>query len=635
MCGIIVAVSSTNIVKDVLLNGLSDLEYRGYDSAGICTICKETNSYNLKKTVGKVINLKNSILNSECLGSIGIAHTRWSTHGEPNEINAHPHICGNLAIVHNGIIENYLEIKEKLKEQGYSFLSTTDTEVLLCLIHHNLQILQKKSNNTDKSSLLQKAIKYSTSVIKGSYGLALLDLNTPDTIYAIRSGSPLIIGCGIDNNYISSDIISLLPHTNKFIYLKENHLAIIKSNEITIINEQDEIIENNIVEADENYEMLTKKNFKHYMIKEIFDQPTCFQNSLKSLMNDIADFPIENIISSPLKQYTRNDIKKVFHNIQHVQIVACGTSFHSSLVAKYYFDENLSIQTNVDIASEYRYKKTNVKQNSLFITISQSGETADSIASLRLAKTQGFQNTLCLCNVSSSTLVRESDFTILLNAGVEVGVASTKAFTSQILNLLILMLTIGLCKEEISPQKLNKYLSILKQLPTKSEEFLQINSKMQSLANDISKYQNCLFIGRGFLYTIALEGALKLKEISYIHAEGYAAGELKHGPIALIDKNMPVIVLAPDNFLFEKIMANMEEISARGGQLFIFTSQNNKLLRNFSTNNKTIIELPSCEFELQPILYSIPLQLLAYHCAVSLHKDVDKPRNLAKSVTVE
>ena len=635
MCGIMAAISSTNNVKDILLKGLLDLEYRGYDSAGICTICKENNTFNLKKTVGKVINLKNSILDHECLGCIGIAHTRWSTHGEPNEINAHPHIYKNLAIVHNGIIENYLEIKTMLEKQGYSFLSKTDTEVLLCLIHYNLHKLQKIDSNSDNANLLQKAIKISTSIIKGSYGLALLDLNSPNTIYAIRSGSPLIIGCGIDKNYISSDILSLLPHTNKFIYLEENHFAIIKSNIITIFNEQEEIIKNKIVEADDNYEILSKKNFEHYMLKEIFDQPICLQKSIKSLTNDITNFPIENIITSPFKKYTRNEIKNLLHSIQQVQIVACGTSYHSSLVAQYYFDEVLSIQTNVDIASEYRYKKNNVRKNSLFVTISQSGETADTIASLRLAKNQGYQNTLCLCNVSSSTLVRESDLTILLNAGVEVGVASTKAFTSQILNLIILMLIIGICKEEINYQKFNEYLSILKQLPAKSEEFLQKNSQMQSLAKEISKYPNCLFIGRGFLYPIALEGALKLKEFSYIHAEGYAAGELKHGPIALIDKNMPVIVLAPNNFLLEKIIANVEEISARGGKIFIFTSCDNKLLNNISMDNKTVVELPSCNFELQPILYSIPLQLLAYYCATSLNKDVDKPRNLAKSVTVE
>ena len=609
MCGIVGAIAQRN-VSQILLEGLSRLEYRGYDSAGICTIDK--NELNCIKTTGKVKNLKEAVKEKGCLGTIGIAHTRWATHGVPSEVNAHPHICENLALVHNGIIENFAELKEQLIALGYNFKSQTDTEVLVCLIHHHLQ----------SSDNLLQAFKAALNEVKGSFGLALIDKNDPNTLYAARSGSPLIIGLGIGENFIASDTLALLPVTRRFIYLEENEIAVITTESVNVYDLDDNKIEKTAVESDLDTESISKGRYRHYMQKEIFEQPQSLQNTLLGRLRG-DDISTETIVGSD---------ENSFKDIEAIQIVACGTSYHAGLVGRYWLEELTGIPTNVEIASEYRYRKAVVRKNSLFITISQSGETADTLASLRLSKEQNYSKSLCICNVNGSSLVRESDFTLFTKAGAEIGVASTKAFTTQLLSLLILALILGKQKGTISAEQNHEIMENIRKLPNLSQEFLECDSQISKLAEEFSGKHHCLFLGRGVMFPIALEGALKLKEISYIHAEGYAAGELKHGPIALIDKEMPVVVVAPDNSLMDKLISNVEEVRARGALLYIFISKDAHIKQDEQTRK---LALPDCPEILQPILFTIPLQLLAYHCAVINGTDVDQPRNLAKSVTVE
>ena len=609
MCGIVGAIAQRN-VSQILLEGLSRLEYRGYDSAGICTIDK--NELNCIKTTGKVKNLKEAVKEKGCLGTIGIAHTRWATHGVPSEVNAHPHICENLALVHNGIIENFAELKEQLIALGYNFKSQTDTEVLVCLIHHHLQ----------SSDNLLQAFKAALNEVKGSFGLALIDKNDPNTLYAARSGSPLIIGLGIGENFTASDTLPLLPLTRRFIYLEENEIAVITTESVNVYDLDGNKIEKTAVESDLDTESISKGRYRHYMQKEIFEQPQSLQNTLLGRLRG-DDISTETIVGSD---------ENSFKDIETIQIVACGTSYHAGLVGRYWLEELTGIPTNVEIASEYRYRKAVVRKNSLFITISQSGETADTLASLRLSKEQNYSKSLCICNVNGSSLVRESDFTLFTKAGAEIGVASTKAFTTQLLSLLILALILGKQKGTISAEQNHEIMENIRKLPNLSQEFLECDSQISKLAEEFSGKHHCLFLGRGVMFPIALEGALKLKEISYIHAEGYAAGELKHGPIALIDKEMPVVVVAPDNSLMDKLISNVEEVRARGALLYIFISKDAHIKQDEQTRK---LALPDCPEILQPILFTIPLQLLAYHCAVINGTDVDQPRNLAKSVTVE
>ena len=609
MCGIVGAIAQRN-VSQILLEGLSRLEYRGYDSAGICTIDK--NELNCIKTTGKVKNLKEAVKEKGCLGTIGIAHTRWATHGVPSEVNAHPHICENLALVHNGIIENFAELKEQLIALGYNFKSQTDTEVLVCLIHHHLQ----------SSDNLLQAFKAALNEVKGSFGLALIDKNDPNTLYAARSGSPLIIGLGIGENFIASDTLALLTVTRRFIYLEENEIAVITTESVNVYDLDGNKIEKTAVESDLDTESISKGRYRHYMQKEIFEQPQSLQNTLLGRLRG-DDISTETIVGSD---------ENSFKDIEAIQIVACGTSYHAGLVGRYWLEELTGIPTNVEIASEYRYRKAVVRKNSLFITISQSGETADTLASLRLSKEQNYSKSLCICNVNGSSLVRESDFTLFTKAGAEIGVASTKAFTTQLLSLLILALILGKQKGTISAEQNHEIMENIRKLPNLSQEFLECDSQISKLAEEFSGKHHCLFLGRGVMFPIALEGALKLKEISYIHAEGYAAGELKHGPIALIDKEMPVVVVAPDNSLMDKLISNVEEVRARGALLYIFISKDAHIKQDEQTRK---LALPDCPEILQPILFTIPLQLLAYHCAVINGTDVDQPRNLAKSVTVE
>lgn len=609
MCGIVGAIAQRN-VSQILLEGLSRLEYRGYDSAGICTI--SNGEQHCIKTTGKVKNLKEAVKEKGCPGFIGIAHTRWATHGIPSETNAHPHICENLALVHNGIIENFATLKEDLIKQGYQFKSQTDTEVLVCLIHSHLK------NSASVFEAFKKALKE----VKGSFGLALIDKNDPDTLYAARSGSPLIIGLGIGENFIASDTLALLPVTRRFIYLEENELAVLTTEEVKVFDLDGNRIEKQIVESDLDAESISKGKFRHFMQKEIYEQPQSLRNTLLGRLNG-DDISIETVVGAD---------ENTFRNISNIQIVACGTSYHAGLVGRYWLEELTGIATNVEIASEYRYRKAVVRDNSLFITISQSGETADTLASLRLAKEQNYSKTLSICNVNGSSLVRESDFTLFTKAGAEIGVASTKAFTTQLLSLLILALIIGKQNGSISAEKNHEIIEAIRKLPSLAEEFLSCDKLIATLSEQFSGKRHCLFLGRGVMFPIALEGALKLKEISYIHAEGYAAGELKHGPIALIDKEMPVVVVAPDNSLMDKLISNVEEVRARGAQLYIFKSGTAVIKSDGQTN---MLSLPDCPEILQPILFTIPLQLLSYHCAVINGTDVDQPRNLAKSVTVE
>lgn len=609
MCGIVGAIAQRN-VSQILLEGLSRLEYRGYDSAGIC--CIANNQLNCIKTTGKVNNLKEAVKNQGCPGFIGIAHTRWATHGVPSEQNAHPHICDNLALVHNGIIENFAEIKSDLIEKGYTFKSQTDTEVLVCLIHYHLQ----------QSTNLLEAFKHALHEVKGSFGLALIDKNDPSTLYAARSGSPLIIGLGIGENFIASDTLALLPVTRRFIYLEENEIAILTTDKITVLDLDGKEIEKKVIESNLDAESISKGPYRHYMQKEIYEQPQSLQNTLLGRLKG-DEISLETVVGID---------ENSFKGIDSIQIVACGTSYHAGLVGRYWLEELTGISTNVEIASEYRYRHAVVRDNSLFITISQSGETADTLASLRLAKKQKYKKSLCICNVNGSSLVRESDFTLFTKAGAEIGVASTKAFTTQLLSLLLLALLIAKQNNAISEQKNHEIIESIKKLPALAQEFLSFDNIIKQTAQEFSGKHHTLFLGRGVMYPIALEGALKLKEISYIHAEGYAAGELKHGPIALIDKEMPVVVVAPDNALIDKLISNIEEVRARGAILYVFSVEGT-LLKDDEKTRK--INLLACPEILQPILFTIPLQLLAYHCAVINGTDVDQPRNLAKSVTVE
>lgn len=609
MCGIVGATAQRDVAP-ILLTGLSRLEYRGYDSAGICTLSQ--NNFNCMKTTSKVASLILDVKEHGAKGHMGIAHTRWATHGIPSVKNAHPHICDNLALVHNGIIENFKEIKAKLLEFGYSFKSETDTEILLCLIHY----YQKNSNN------LKEALLKALNEVSGSYAIALMDKNEDGVLYVARCGSPLVIGLGIGENFVASDILALLPVTRSFIYLDEKEIATITTDKVEVFGLDGSLHIKKAQETEIDAESISKGTFDHYMQKEIFEQPDALRNTMLERLDE-DEVKIETVIG--LKEDSFKDLK-------NIQIVACGTSFHAGLIGKYWFEELTGIPCSIDIASEYRYRHAVVRDDSLFITISQSGETADTLASLRLAKKQGYKYSLCICNVNGASLVRESDFTLLTRAGAEIGVASTKAFTTQLLSLLMLALLIAKQKNSLDAKKRAEIITSLRQLPSLCSKFLAKDQEILSLASEFADKHHCLFLGRGVMYPIALEGALKLKEISYIHAEGYAAGELKHGPIALIDRNMPVVVVAPDNALMGKLVSNIEEVKARGGKLYIFNSEENSLKADGKTK---VISLCDCPEILQPILFTIPLQLLAYHCAVINGTDVDQPRNLAKSVTVE
>lgn len=610
MCGIVGAVAQRDVVE-ILLEGLRRLEYRGYDSAGVVVLDQERRLQRVR-CLGKVKILADAVAREPLQGGTGIAHTRWATHGQPSERNAHPHISNDrIAVVHNGIIENYAKLRAQLQAQGFVFTSETDTEVIAHLVEYEL----RSSDN------LLQAVQKSVAQLHGAYGMVILDKDEPERLVLARSGSPMVIGLGIGENFVASDPLALLPVTRRFIYLEEGDVAEITRREVRIYDTDGQPVTREIHESSASYDAGDKGPFRHFMLKEIFEQPQAVANTLEGRLSE----------SSVLDETFGNGAADMLRKIEHVQIIACGTSYHSGLVARYWMEEIAGISCNVEIASEFRYRKSVVRPNSLLVTISQSGETADTLAALRLGKTLGYVTSLAICNVAGSSLVRESDLAFMTRAGTEIGVASTKAFTTQLVGLA--MLVLALAKNRgLDTEQQKELVKALKGLPGLLEDTLKLAPVIETLAEDFSEKQHALFLGRGEEYPIAMEGALKLKEISYIHAEAYAAGELKHGPLALIDSEMPIIVVAPNNDLLEKLTSNIEEVRARGGMLYVFADEN----AHFEPSpDLKVINLPHCHEWLTPIIYTIPLQLLSYYVAVIRGTDVDQPRNLAKSVTVE
>ena len=610
MCGIVGAVAQRD-VAEILINGLHRLEYRGYDSAGVAVV-NEYHELQRVRCLGKVKALDEAVSEKPLIGGTGIAHTRWATHGEPSETNAHPHASGTFAVVHNGIIENHEEHRELLKSRGYVFLSQTDTEVIAHLVEWEMR-------STD--SLLE-AVKKAVKQLTGAYGMVVMDSRHPEHLVAARSGSPLVIGLGIGENFLASDQLALLSVTRRFIFLEEGDIAEITRRTVDIYDTYGNKVEREIHESNLENDAAEKGKFRHFMQKEIYEQPTALINTMEGRINH------ENVIVDSIG----NGAKDILEKVEHIQIVACGTSYNAGMVARYWFESLAGVSCDVEIASEFRYRKFVTRPNSLLITLSQSGETADTLAALRLAKEKGYMAALTICNVAGSSLVRESDLAFMTRAGVEVGVASTKAFTTQLAALLMLVTALGKVKGHISAEKEHEIIKAMQSLPAEIEKALAFDTEIEALAEDFAEKHHALFLGRGAFYPIAVEASLKLKEISYIHAEAYAAGELKHGPLALIDADMPVIVVAPNNELLEKVKSNIEEVRARGGQLYVFADKE----AGFTpSEGMKIITMPKVNDIVAPIFYTIPMQLLSYHVALIKGTDVDQPRNLAKSVTVE
>ncbi|AUX74384.1 glutamine--fructose-6-phosphate transaminase (isomerizing) [Erwinia pyrifoliae] len=609
MCGIVGAVAQRDIAE-ILLEGLRRLEYRGYDSAGLAVIDANGQATRLRR-VGKVSNLVAAAENTALAGGTGIAHTRWATHGEPSENNAHPHISGDIIIVHNGIIENHEPLRELMIGRGYTFTSETDTEVVAHLVNWERQ----------NGGTLLEVVRRVIPQLRGAYGMVILDSRDPSTLVAARSGSPLVIGRGVGENFIASDQVALLPVTRRFIYLEEGDIAQITRRDVMIVDCSGDLVQRREIESNTQYDAGDKGTYRHYMQKEIYEQPVAIKNTLS------GRFSHGEVDLSELGP----NADSLLADVEHIQIVACGTSYNSGMVSRYWFESLANVPCDVEIASEFRYRKSAVRKNSLLITLSQSGETADTLAALRLSKELGYLGSLAICNVAGSSLVRESDLALMTKAGTEIGVASTKAFTTQLTVLLMLVAKIGRLKG-VNPQVEHDIVHSLQALPSRIEQMLSQDELIASLAEDFSDKHHALFLGRGDQYPIAMEGALKLKEISYIHAEAYAAGELKHGPLALIDADMPVIVVAPNNELLEKLKSNIEEVRARGGLLYVFADADAGFA---NSEGMRIIPLPHVEEVIAPIFYTVPLQLLSYHVALIKGTDVDQPRNLAKSVTVE
>ena len=610
MCGIVGAVAQRD-VAEILINGLHRLEYRGYDSAGVAVV-NENHELQRVRCLGKVKALDDTVSEKPLIGGTGIAHTRWATHGEPSETNAHPHVSGTFAVVHNGIIENHEELRELLKSRGYIFLSQTDTEVIAHLVEWEMR-------STD--SLLE-AVKKAVKQLTGAYGMVVMDSRHPEHLVAARSGSPLVIGLGIGENFLASDQLALLSVTRRFIFLEEGDIAEITRRTVDIYDTYGNKVEREIHESNLENDAAEKGKFRHFMQKEIYEQPTALINTMEGRLNH------ENVIVDSIG----NGAKDILEKVEHIQIVACGTSYNAGMVARYWFESLAGVSCDVEIASEFRYRKFVTRPNSLLITLSQSGETADTLAALRLAKEKGYMAALTICNVAGSSLVRESDLAFMTRAGVEVGVASTKAFTTQLAALLMLVTALGKVKGHISAEKEHEIIKAMQSLPAEIEKALAFDTEIEALAEDFAEKHHALFLGRGAFYPIAVEASLKLKEISYIHAEAYAAGELKHGPLALIDADIPVIVVAPNNELLEKVKSNIEEVRARGGQLYVFADKE----AGFTpSEGMKIITMPKVNDIVAPIFYTIPMQLLSYHVALIKGTDVDQPRNLAKSVTVE
>ncbi len=610
MCGIVGAIAQRD-VAEILVNGLHRLEYRGYDSAGIAIVDQEKRLQRVR-CLGKVQVLAEAVAAEKITGGTGIAHTRWATHGAPSEDNAHPHVSGQFAVVHNGIIENYEQLRIDLQQKGYQFLSQTDTEVIAHLVHWVMR------NETSLLRAVQQVVKQ----LKGAYGMVVMDCEQPNHLVAARSGSPLVIGLGIGENFLASDQLALLNVTRRFIFLEEGDVAEITLRTVDIYDVNGHPVQRDSQDSHLTHDATEKGTFRHFMQKEIFEQPRAILNTLEGRLHQ------HNVLVDSIG----NGAERLLEQVEHIQIVACGTSYNAGMVARYWFEHLAGISCDVEIASEFRYRKFVTRPKSLLITLSQSGETADTLAALRLAKEKGYMGAMTICNVAGSSLVRESDLAFMTRAGVEIGVASTKAFTTQLATLLMLVIAIGKVTGNISLSQEEELVKALQSLPAEIEKALAFNQQIESLAQDFADKHHTLFLGRGEYYSIAMEGALKLKEISYIHAEAYAAGELKHGPLALIDADMPVIVVAPTNDLLEKVKSNIEEVRSRGGQLYVFADKEAGFTE---TEGMKIMTMPKVNEVIAPIFYTIPMQLLAYHVALIKGTDVDQPRNLAKAVTVE
>jgi glucosamine--fructose-6-phosphate aminotransferase (isomerizing) len=594
------------------MEGLRRLEYRGYDSAGLAVL-NGTEKLKRVRTVGKVQMLQDALTADPTHGKVGIAHTRWATHGVPSERNAHPHISHDgLAIVHNGIIENHDELREELKLAGYTFTSETDTEVIAHRIHHHL------ASHKD----LFKAVRATVAELEGAYALAVVSEHEPERIILAREGCPVVVGLGVDENFVASDVAALLPVTRRFVFLEEGDVAEIRRKSVKVLDKNGATVDRPVRESELSADAAEKGQYRHFMLKEIYEQPRAVANTLQER---VANGRLLEAAFGPAAT-------EIFKRTEHVHIVACGTSYHSGVVARYFIEQICKLPCTVEIASEYRYRNPVVPKNSLFVTISQSGETADTLAALRLAKQAGYLSSLAICNVPESSLVRESELVMLTRAGPEIGVASTKAFTTQLTALS--MLIIALAKHHTADAERERGLvQRLIEIPGLIEKTLALDPVIYDLAKRFAEKHHTLFLGRGALHPIAMEGALKLKEISYIHAEAYPAGELKHGPLALVDADMPVITVAPNNDLLEKLKSNLMEVRARGGELIVFADPESGME---SSEGVTVIHMPKHVSYFQaPIIYTVPLQLLAYHVAILRGTDVDQPRNLAKSVTVE
>ena len=611
MCGIVGAVAQRDVAQ-LLIEGLKRLEYRGYDSAGMVVIDKASNLQRLRR-LGKVQALQDAQTESPVSGGQGIAHTRWATHGIPNEANAHPHVSKEqIAVVHNGIIENYESLRDELKAKGYEFSSDTDTETIVHLIHHC-----KKTT----SSLID-AVRLATESLEGAYAIAVIDRDYPDQIIAARQGSPLVIGIGIGENFIASDQLALLPVTNRFLFLEEGETVEVKQKSIQLYDANGEKISRDVHESSLTFDAVDKGDFKHFMLKEIFEQPEAIANTLEGR---ISKYQVRDDAFGPTA-------KDIFDKVKAVQIVACGTSYHAGLVAKYWLEEMASVPCQIEVASEVRYRSNVVLNDTLFVTLTQSGETADTLAALRETKDNDkYLSRLTICNVPGSSMVRESDLVLMTRAGTEIGVASTKAFTTQLTALLLLVICIARRNGLVAAEE-RKIVKQIKHLPKLVRETLNLNNKIKNMAKSFADKYHTLFLGRGAQYPIAMEGALKLKEISYIHAEAYPAGELKHGPLALVDEKMPVVAVAPNNELHDKLKSNLEEVRTRGGKLFVFADAAHHIE---PAEDEVILQLDGGGHWVCPIVFTLPLQMLSYHVAVIKGTDVDQPRNLAKSVTVE
>jgi glucosamine--fructose-6-phosphate aminotransferase (isomerizing) len=604
------AIGERNIVP-VLIEGLKRLEYRGYDSAGVAVL-QPNHELGLRRTVGKVAQLEQKLANQPLSGRLGVAHTRWATHGGVTEANAHPHLSGDrVAVIHNGIIENYEPIKAELIAKGYEFKSETDTEVAAHLVHEYL----KQGND------LLEAVRLAVQRFVGAYALLVFDAHDPDRIVVTRIASPLVIGLGIGENFVASGVPALLPVTQRFIYLEQGDIAEIMRDSVRIFDPQGNPVARQVHETQWTADNADKGPYRHFMLKEIFDQPSALADTLYGRVVN------RRVLPESLGPRAAELLAKV----EHVHIVACGTSYHAGSVGKYWIESLAGLPCQVEIASEYRYRSVVVPPGTLFITLSQSGETADTLEALRMAKRAGYVGSLTICNSAHSSMVRESDLVMMTQAGPEIGVASTKAFTTQLLSLLLVTLMFGRHRG-LTAKRETELIAHLYHAASAVEQVLQMNDMLQLLAEDFVEKHHTLFLGRGPMWPIAMEGALKLKEISYIHAEAYAAGELKHGPLALIDEEMPVVVVAPNNDLLDKLKSNMQVVRARGGQLYVFADRETGLEPEPGVK---VIPMPHCDRLIAPIVYTVPLQLLAYHVAVLKGTDVDQPRNLAKSVTVE